>query len=169
MLHISYIIVNIDQQRLFCLDHDKNKISDYPISTSSFGLGNKNGSYQTPLGVHSIAQKIGDGCSINEVFVGREPLGVLDELITSGVGLPGDIVSSRILWLKGEEPGVNSGNNNQGELVDSYQRYIYIHGTSEEDKIGKPASHGCVRMKNKDVIELFDMVDVGCKVIINEK
>jgi len=169
MSRISYIIVNIDQQRLYCMDHDKNKISDYPVSTSSLGSGNQNGSYQTPLGVHSIAQKIGKGCSVNEVFVGRQPLGILDDLVAAEENLPDDIISSRILWLKGEEPGVNKGNNNQGELIDSYQRYIYIHGTSEEDKIGIPASHGCVRMKNKDVIELFDLVDEGCKVIIKEK
>lgn len=169
MSNISYLIVNIDQQRLYCMDTDENIISDYPVSTSSLGAGNKNGSYQTPLGNHSIAQKIGDGCSINEVFVGRQPLGVLDDLITSKENLPDDIISSRILWLQGEEPGLNKGNDSQGEMIDSYQRYIYIHGTSEEDKIGKPASHGCVRMKNKDVIELFNLVEEGCKVVINER
>ena len=169
MSHISYLIINIDQQRLYCMDHDENIISDYPVSTSSFGVGNKNGSYQTPTGIHSIAQKIGDGCAINEVFVGRQSLGILSDLITSKENLPDDIISSRILWLQGEEPGLNKGNDKQGKLIDSYQRYIYIHGTSEEERIGKPASHGCVRMKNKDVIELFDLVDEGCKVIINEK
>ncbi len=163
MSQISYIIVNIDQQRLFCVDQNGNQFLDYPVSTSKFGVGNQNGSFKTPLGKHSIAQKIGDGCEINEVFVGRQSLGVLNDLIKAKKKLPDDIISSRIMWLQGEEPGVN-----KGEKIDSYSRYIYIHGTDEENKIGQPASHGCVRMRNKDVIELFDLVNEGCKVLIQQ-
>ncbi len=169
MSQVSHIIINIDQQRLYCMDHSENAYRDYPVSTSISGSGNQEGSFKTPLGKHSIAQKIGNSCAINEVFVGRQPLGVLDDLLAAGKQLPDDIITSRILWLQGEEPGRNKGLNNQGERVDSYQRYIYIHGTSEEDMIGLPASHGCVRMCNKDVIELFDLVDEGCSVLIQEK
>jgi len=163
---IRYIIINIDQQHLYCMDQNDKKICDYPVSTSKFGAGNLNGSFKTPLGVHSIAQKIGSGCAINEVFVGRQAIGVLDELRATQQTLPEDIISSRILWLQGEEAGVNKHENNMGEMIDSYQRYIYIHGTAEENKIGQPASHGCVRMCNKDIIELFDLVEEGCKVLI---
>ena len=171
MSQISHITVNIDQQRLYCMDRDGKKIMDYPVSTSRFGTGNQNGSFKTPLGQHSIAQKIGEGCAINEVFIGRKAIGVLDDLIATNQKLPEDIITSRILWLQGEEAGLNKDKNSKGDLadsdtIDSYQRYIYIHGTSEENKIGQPASHGCVRMCNKDIIELFDLVDEGCKVLI---
>lgn len=164
MSQLNYIIINIDQQRLLCIDHSGKQFIDYPVSTATFGAGNQDGSFKTPLGKHSIAQKIGEGYPINEVFIGRKPLGVLDDLLAVGAKLPEDIITSRILWLKGEEPGLNMGKG-----VDSYKRYIYIHGTSDEDKIGLPASHGCVRMLNKDVIELFNLVDEGCTVLIQEK
>lgn len=163
MSQVNHIIVNIGEQRLYCLDQHEKILHEYPVSTSSFGVGNQDGSYKTPPGKHSIAQKIGDGCAINEVFIGRQPQGVLDDLIAANKELPDDIISSRILWLKGCEQELN-----QGEGIDSYQRYIYIHGTSEENKIGSPASHGCVRMRNKDVIELFDLVKEGCIVDIRE-
>ena len=164
MSEISHIIVSIDEQQLYCIDHQNNVICDYPVSTSIYGIGSQNGSYKTPLGEHSIAQKTGSGCAINEVFVGRQPLGRLEQLIADGKPLPEDIITGRILWLQGQEPGLNQGDN-----IDSYKRYIYIHGTPEEDKIGSAASHGCVRMRNKDIVELFDLVDEGCKVIIQEK
>jgi len=163
MSKASHIIVNIARQQLYCLDNQDNLLSEYPVSTSSFGTGNQNGSFKTPLGEHSIAQKIGDGCAINEVFIGRQAQGVLDDLRAANIDLPDDIITSRILWLKGQQPGVN-----QGKDIDSYQRYIYIHGTPDEEKIGTPASHGCVRMRNKDVIELFDLVGEGCRVLIQE-
>ena len=163
MSNLSHIIVNTAEQRLYCIDHEGNILTEYPVSTSINGTGNQNGSYKTPLGKHSIAQKIGKGCAINEVFIGRQPQGVLEQLVLAGTDLPQDIITSRILWLQGMEEGVN-----KGEGIDSFQRYIYIHGTNEEDKIGQPASHGCVRMRNKDVIELFDLVDEGCKVFIQE-
>jgi len=158
---------------MHCMDQNAKKICDYPVSTSRYGVGNLNGSFKTPLGNHSIAQKIGKGCAINEVFVGRESIGVLDELLAAKQVLPDDIISSRILWLQGEDIGLNKGENDKGEnsrgeMIDSYQRYIYIHGTAEENKIGQPASHGCVRMCNKDIIELFDLVDEGCKVLIEK-
>ena len=164
MSKVSRIVVNVGKQLLYCIDDEDNILTEYPVSTSKFGLGNQNGSFKTPLGKHYIKHKIGGGFPLNEVFVGRQPQGVLEELITAKQTLPDDLITSRILWLEGQEPGVN-----QGEGIDSYQRYIYIHGTHEEEKIGEPASHGCVRMRNKDVVELFDRVDEGCSVLIQEK
>ena len=169
MLEVRHIIINIAEQRLYCIDRNENIFRKYLISTASLGCGNQEGSFKTPLGKHSIAQKIGDGCPINEVFVGREAQGVLSDLQKLDKPLPDDIITSRILWLKGEQDTINQGVNNKGELIDSYQRYIYIHGTSEESKIGAPASHGCIRMRNKDVIELYDLVKEGCYVDIQEK
>jgi len=166
MSGIDYILINIEQQCLYCMDKNDKSLYDYPVSTSKFGSGNQNGSFKTPLGWHSIAQKIGDGCAINEVFVGRQTIGILKDLQSTQHKLPNDIISSRILWLQGEELGLNKDKNKNGEMIDSYQRYIYIHGTAEENKIGQPASHGCVRMRNKDIIELFNLIDEGCKVLI---
>lgn len=163
MSQISHIIVKVNQQKLYCCNDEEKVLFEYPVSTSIFGMGNQNGSFKTPLGEHSIAQKIGAGCAINEVFTGREPQGVLEVLQAESKSLPEDIITSRILWLQGMEPGVNNG-----EGIDSYQRYIYIHGTTEEEKIGTPASHGCVRMRNQDVIDLFNRVDEGCRVLIQE-
>jgi len=163
MSQISHIIVKVNQQKLYCCDDQEKVLLEFPVSTSSLGIGNQNGSFKTPLGEHSIAQKIGADCAINEVFVGRVPQGVLEVLQAENKPLPEDIITSRILWLQGMEPGVNIG-----EGIDSYQRYIYIHGTAEEEKIGTPASHGCVRMRNQDVIDLFNRVDEGCRVTIQE-
>lgn len=163
MSEVSYLVVNIGKQRLYCMDEHGNIIADYPVSTSRFGEGNADGSFMTPPGLHSIVEKIGNECPLNEVFIGRQPQGVLDDLIAEGRQLPEDIITSRILRLAGCEPGIN-----QGEGIDSYERFIYIHGTSEEDKIGQKASHGCIRMKNQDVIELFDRVPVDCRVNIQE-
>jgi len=164
LTRVSHIIVSIAKQRLFCTGVDGRVLREYAVSTSRFGVGNQQGSFKTPLGEHRIEQKIGAGCEINEVFVGRQAMGVPEALRGAGQLLPDDIISSRILWLSGTQPGIN-----QGEGIDSFQRYIYIHGTAEEDKIGLSASHGCVRMRNRDVIELFDLVDEGCIVDIQEK
>lgn len=163
MSRISHIIIKINQQKLYCCDDEEKVVFEYPVSTSSFGIGNQNGSFKTPLGEHSIAQKIGADCAINEVFIGRAPQGELEVLQAEGQTLPEDIITSRILWLEGREPGVNNG-----EGIDSHQRYIYIHGTPEEEKIGIPASHGCIRMRNRDVVDLFNHVDEGCRVLIQE-
>jgi len=157
------LLIRISEQMLYVLDELEEVVQRYPVSTSKFGVGNKDGSFRTPTGKHCVKQKIGEQASINEVFVGREPLGVLDELRAEQIDLPEDIITSRIMWLQGLEPGVNLGND-----IDSYQRYIYIHGTSEEDKIGTAASHGCIRMRNEDVIDLFDQVETGCEVLIEE-
>ncbi len=160
---MNSINVNVSQQQLRLLDEDGNLIHQYPVSTSKYGTGNQNGSEQTPLGLHRIKDKLGGAMPVNEVFIGRLPHGNLEECIERGVELPDDVIMSRIMWLEGMEPG-----RNKGGFVDTYQRYIYIHGTNHEDDIGKPSSIGCIRMRNKDIVELFRLVDVGTEVLIEE-
>lgn len=162
MSAVNRIIVDVSQQKLFALNSQQQVLLEYAVSTSRYGVGNQDGSFKTPLGEHSIAQKIGDGCAREEVFIGRQPRGLLSELQAAGTNLPDDIITARILRLQGLEPGINLGDG-----IDSYQRYIYIHGTADEASIGQPASHGCVRMRNDDVIELFDQVEAGCRVSIH--
>jgi len=132
----------------------------YPVSTASRGSGNSQESLQTPLGKHRIAQMIGAGMPVFTAFKGRQPFCIYNPTTDNPER---DWILSRILWLSGCE----TGKNRRGH-VDSHARYIYIHGTHEEGKIGSPASHGCIRMKNNDIIELFDHVDPGERVRICE-
>ncbi len=157
------VLVRISEQCLYVFNQQGEVIRQFPVSTSRYGIGSENGSFKTPVGRHVIREKIGEDAPINEGFVGRQPRGVLGNLIQQQAELPDDIITTRIMWLGGQEPGLNKGGQ-----VDSYQRYIYIHGTDEEDQIGTPASHGCIRMRNDDVIELFDLVEVGDTVLIEE-
>jgi L,D-transpeptidase YbiS len=160
---VNTIRINIAEQKLYLCDEDGGVLSEYPVSTSKYGTGNADGSNQTPLGLHRIKDKIGGAMPVNEVFIGREPQGTLQECIERGAELPEDVITSRILWLEGMEPG-----RNRGGYVDSYQRYIYIHGTSDEENIGRPASIGCIRMRNNDIVELYRLVDTGSEVMIEE-
>lgn len=160
---VNSININITEQQLRLLDDEGNLIHQYPVSTSKYGTGNQNGSEQTPLGLHRIKDKLGGAMPVNEVFIGRVPHGNLDECIERGVDLPDDVIMSRIMWLEGMEPG-----RNKGGYVDTYQRYIYIHGTNHEADIGRPSSIGCIRMCNQDIVELFRLVDVGTEVLIEE-
>ena len=157
------IRVNIGEQTLYLMNEQGDVEREYPVSTSKYGVGNESGSEKTPLGLHRIKDKIGGSMPINMVMVGREPKGLLQDCINEGMELPDDVITSRIMWLEGMEPG-----RNQGGYVDTYNRYIYIHGTSEESKIGTPASIGCIRMLNEDVIELYRLVDIGTEVLIEE-
>lgn len=132
------------------------------ISAATNGVGARKGSEQTPPGVHRIAQKIGDGAPLGTIFKARQNTGQIAQILTGAdQRSTADNVTTRILWLDGLEPGVNKGGN-----VDSYQRYIYIHGTDEEGRLGKPASHGCIRMRNQDVIDLFERVPENTLVVI---
>ena len=158
---MNSITVDIDTQTLSLLDDQGELLKQYPVSTARYGTGSENGSHKTPLGLHRIHDKIGAAMPIYEVLDGRLPKGNLFELRESGAELPEDVITSRIMWLEGMEPG-----RNQGGYVDSYNRYIYIHGTGDEDSIGTPASIGCVRMRNEDVVELFRLVEVGTEVNI---
>ena len=137
-------------------------IRQYSVSCATNGAGSQNGSYCTPLGRHRIAEKIGAGVPLYSAFKARELTGEIwtPELDAANPGR--DWILSRILWLEGLEPG-----KNQGGTVDTHNRYIYIHGTHEEHKIGTPASHGCIRMKNEEVDELFNLVEVGTEVRIS--
>ena len=138
-------------------------LRQYPVSTALNGAGEAEGSYCTPRGRHRIAQKIGACAPLFAVFKARLPTGEIwtPELEAKAPGC--DWILSRILWLEGMEAG-----KNQGDKVDSHARYIYIHGTNEEHKIGTPVSHGCIRMKNADVVALYDLVEMGTEVNIRE-
>ncbi|KAG1663415.1 Amidophosphoribosyltransferase [Nymphon striatum] len=126
------------------------------------GLGNLSGSFKTPLGVHKIEEKIGKGAKPGTIFKARlNTHAIAPILFNPDETSNADNITSRILWLKGLEHGVNLGND-----VDTYKRYIYIHGTDEEGRLGTPVSHGCIRMANSEVIELFDEVEVGTIVCI---
>ena len=135
----------------------------WPVSTALNGIDNRDGSGGTPPGLHRVSQKIGAGAPVGEVFVGRIDKGyslLSPEALPAGAK---EWITTRILRLAGLEPGVNSG-----PAIDSWDRLIYIHGTSEESDIGEAVSSGCVRMKNDDVMELFDLVDVGALVYIGD-
>ena len=136
----------------------------YLISSGARGVGERNGSFQAPRGKHVIRARIGNGAQVDTVFVGRRPSGehYTPELREEHPGR--DWILTRILWLSGTEPGRN-------RLGDRYtmRRYIYIHGSPDDVTMGEPGSHGCIRMTNTDVIELFDQVEVGTPVEIFEK
>ena len=133
----------------------------YPVSTAKNGAGELMGSECTPTGWHKIRAKIGDTQVLNTVFIGRRPTGEVYDPDLMDEYPQRDWVLSRILWLGGLEPG-----KNRYGKVDSTWRYIYIHGCPDELMRGKPESHGCIRMKNADVVDLFNRVDVGLKVLI---
>lgn len=152
------LLIDSEQQALSLLDDKERVIAVYPVSTAVNGLGETKNSFKTPRGWHQIRAKIGAGMPINSVFVGRRPTG---EVYSSSMTQNRDWILTRILWLSGLTPGVNR----LGE-VDTMQRYIYLHGTADEARIGQPVSHGCIRLKNKDILSLFDRVRVGEHVYI---
>ena len=154
------IVVKVNTQELYFLNKGVIK-EKFSISTSLYGTGSEVNSYKTPLGRHVIAKKIGKNLPFGAILKGREWTGSIANIIKEPIDTEFDIVTSRILWLKGLEEGLNLGPG-----VDSMSRYIYIHGTAEEGLIGKPASDGCVRMYNSDVIYLFKKVDTNTQVWI---
>lgn len=156
----KYMYVSVKYQRLYLIVNDST-IRKYSISTAKKGIGCKANSNKTPSGLHTIKRKIGEDVPFGGILASRLYTGKTAKILTDKTKADGDYVTSRIMWLQGEEPGLNKGRN-----MDSYNRYIYIHGTAEEGLIGEPASHGCVRMKNKDVIELFSLVDEGTPILI---
>jgi lipoprotein-anchoring transpeptidase ErfK/SrfK len=144
------IRISVRRQQLV-LKSGRKKLAEYPVSTSKFGLGSKEGSFKTPTGKFRIAEKIGDGMPVGTVFKSRRPVKATPKLLREE-----DLVMTRILWLDGLER----------RNANTHDRYVYIHGTNHEEKIGMPASHGCVRMKNADLLELFERVKVGTLVEI---
>ena len=156
----ALIVVDISTQQLFFLK--KGQIEEiYSVSTSVYGTGSKVNSFKTPLGRHKISEKIGEGLPEGAILKGRRWTGAIANIIKEPIDTDFDVVTSRILWLTGLEEGKNLGSG-----VDSKSRYIYIHGTAEEGLIGKPASDGCVRMYNIDVISLFNSVNIDTEVWI---
>lgn len=154
------LFVSVKQQRIFLIRHG-HMVTSYPISTSKFGLGNRANSKKTPLGLHRIEKKIGKGVPLRGIIKAGVYTGEQADLEHYPVPIEGDFVTTRLMWLKGLEEGKNAGGNN-----DSYNRRIYIHGTPEEGLIGKPSSHGCIRMNNHEVIELFKLAEQGLHVLI---
>ena len=135
----------------------------WPVSTARNGPGERRDSGCTPRGRHLVRARIGAGLPVGTVFVGRRPTGETwsPELARRHPGR--DWILTRILWLSGLEPG----RNRLGE-VDTMRRYIYIHGTPDDQPLGVPASHGCIRMRNEDIVELFELVPAGTEVLIRE-
>ena len=147
------IKVSIAKQTLYLLENDR-VLKKYSVSTAYNGVGELNGSGCTPRGKHKIRLKIGYDCDVNTVFQGRRPTGETysPELATKFPDR--DWILSRIIWLTGIESGINRG----GE-VDTLKRFIYLHGCPDKEPMGKPYSHGCIRMRNHDIIELFELVE----------
>ncbi|MDF1781081.1 MAG: L,D-transpeptidase [Alcanivoracaceae bacterium] len=156
------IDVSISEQMLVLYDGDM-PARYFTVSTALKGVGQSEGSHCTPLGRHQIRARIGAGLEQGSVLVGRRPTGEVWTPALSAQHPQRDWILSRILWLSGCEPGVNRMGS-----VDSMRRFIYIHGTPDIEPMGVPRSHGCIRMRNTDVIELFDRVPVGCPVLIHE-
>jgi lipoprotein-anchoring transpeptidase ErfK/SrfK len=155
------IKIHIATQQLELFDAAGRLLRCYAVSSAKRGVGERCGSYCTPRGKHIVRAKIGMGCAANTVFVGRRATG---EIYTPELGekFPGrDWILTRILWLSGREVGYN-----RLGASDTMRRYIYIHGTPDEVTLGVPGSHGCIRMRNKDLIDLFDLVPVGVSVEI---
>ncbi len=147
------LLVRTDDQAMDMLVK-QTTLTSFRISTSKFGIGSEAGSYRTPLGLHRVVERFGKGKPLGSVFKSRRATGkVIPEMQWRGAS-DEDYVLTRILHLRGVEEGHNAGSG-----IDSYQRCIYIHGTNEEDRLGKPASHGCIRMANKDVADLFGAVE----------
>ncbi|MXY14476.1 MAG: L,D-transpeptidase [Proteobacteria bacterium] len=155
-------LVKVDEQRLYVLEEGACQVS-YPVSTSRYGTGEEQDSCKTPRGVHCVAEKIGGDAGVAEIFRSRKRTHQIAEIESGETRTDQEHITTRILWLAGLEEGVN-----QGGGVDSHGRYIYIHGTHEEGLIGQPASIGCVRMKNLDVMDLYDRLEVSSLVIISE-
>jgi lipoprotein-anchoring transpeptidase ErfK/SrfK len=133
----------------------------YPVSTSKHGVGELNGSLKTPRGRHRIRAKIGAGCAAGTVFVGRRPTGEIYSAALARQYPERDWILTRILWLSGLEPGRNRFGDR-----DTMRRYIYIHGMPDSEPCGEPGSIGCIRMRNADIVDLFDRVGAGTAVLI---
>jgi len=156
----SRIEIDLASQRLVLLQ-DAGRVFQYPVSTARNGPGERRGSHCTPRGAHLVRAKIGGGAPANTVFVGRRPTGEVFSPALAARFPDRDWILTRILWLSGCEPG----RNRLGE-VDTMRRYIYIHGSPDTVPMGVPGSSGCVRMRNADIIDLFDRIEPGIPVLI---
>lgn len=153
------ITIDLKQQTL-----SLNKLNKfYVISTGKNGIGEAENSGKTPRGWHTVAEKFGQGLPLNSVFIARQPTGEIYSTQLAAANPDRDWILSRILWLRGLEQGFNLG-----EGCDTYKRYIYIHGTPESEQMGIPLSHGCIRMRNEEIAELFELIPEGALVNIVE-
>lgn len=153
---MPFWVVDSNCQKIVLVEHLKETM-EFPVSTSAKGLGNKENSYKTPTGLHRVDGLIGHGAPVGTVFVGRKATGRIWDGFTSDE----DLILTRVITLEGCEEGVNKGPG-----VDTLERYIYIHGTNSEHLVGTPASKGCIRMRNGDIIALFDLCTKGMFVVI---
>ena len=160
---MSRIRINISSQELDLYDNNNRMIRRYWVSTSKHGVGDENGSYCTPRGRHIIRAKVGAGQAINTVFVERRPTREIYGPELAARYPDRDWILTRILWLSGCVPGFNR----MGQ-VDTMRRCIYIHGSPDSAEMGKPGSIGCIRMRNRDIVELFDLVELRTPVDILE-
>ncbi|MGZ5050948.1 MAG: L,D-transpeptidase family protein [Methylobacter sp.] len=158
----NYLDVSIAEQRLTVF-RESQPVCEYLVSTAKNGAGELRGSECTPTGWHKIRAKIGADQPLNAVFIGRRPTGEVYSIELGEQYPQRDWILTRILWLGGLEPGKNRYGN-----VDSTWRYIYIHGCPDHLMNGRPESHGCIRMKNADVLDLFNKIEVGVNVYIHE-
>jgi L,D-transpeptidase YbiS len=159
---LKRIDIDLSEQKLR-LYEGRSLLREYAVSTAAKGAGEQTGSFCTPRGRHKIRAKIGRGAAPGTVFVSRRATG---EVYTDALGRQfpqRDWILTRILWLSGLEPG-----KNRLREVDTMRRYIYLHGTPDTTKLGVKGSHGCIRMANKDIVELFDLVEPGTEVEIHE-
>lgn len=152
------MVVDVARQRLFLIERDA-RLAEYPVSTAAAGVGSEEGSLRTPPGWHRVHAAIGADAAPGTVFENREPTGAIWR------GEPGDqdLILTRVLTLEGLEDGVNRGRG-----IDSLERYIYVHGTNHPHSIGAPTSHGCIRMRDPDLIALFDRVAEGDPLVVVE-
>ncbi len=157
-LHLS---ISKQQLALFSDESASIPVKTYSVSTALNGIGAEKNSGKTPVGRHIVRAKIGAGQPLNTVFVGRRPTGEIYNEALAKAHPKRDWILTRILWLSGLEKGVNR----LGQ-VDTMQRYIYLHGTPDSEPMGEPLSHGCVRMRNTDILDLFDRIPAGTEMVI---
>ncbi|MFO8061465.1 MAG: L,D-transpeptidase [bacterium] len=155
------LLVSVEYQKMIVADSAGIIIKVFPVSTSSYGVGSIAHSNKTPPGMHRIRGKYGENEDIGTIFRFLSSTGEKAEIIQDSIDIEDDLITTRIMHLSGMEEGINRGIG-----IDSYERHIYIHGTPEEGLIGIPASHGCIRMRNRDVIEVFDMTGENTLIYI---
>ncbi|MCB1876163.1 MAG: L,D-transpeptidase [Chromatiales bacterium] len=157
-----WLRVELARQRLY-VHQDEQVLCDYSVSSAANGPGEHIGSGCTPRGWHCVRIRIGAGCPENTVFVARRPSGEIWSPSLAARFPQRDWILTRILWLSGLEPGIN-----RGGAVDTLRRFIYVHGTPPDEPMGVPYSHGCIRMRNDDLLDLFASVRAGTRVWIHE-
>ncbi|MCL5041214.1 MAG: L,D-transpeptidase [Gammaproteobacteria bacterium] len=161
-MSLDLIHISLAEQSLRGLQAGQ-EVCRYAVSTALNGAGEANGSGCTPRGRHRVRARIGEGQPLGAVFVGRRPTGEIWTADLAAQYPQRDWILTRILWLCGEQTGFNRGGQ-----YDSQRRFIYLHGTPDDQPMGQPLSHGCIRLRNQDMLELFALTPVGCRVIISE-